>query len=240
MTRSTSLIPFLRRELKLRGWTNGKLAKHFQVGEATSKRWLSGKGLSFERFDQLVDLCGLTLIELARQAEHSPATLAQELTLAQERALSEDEFLSFLFIVILGGYDWHETVADFAVPESQIEGLLLRLERLALIDRLPGGRVRPLIDRAIYWRKSPMRTQFERRMKPQFLQMDFAADDAVYASDVIKLSAQGAAMLAELIEKHRREIQALAQQDRQHSLLPQSWHATLSALRPLDMSGLQT
>lgn len=32
-----------------------------------------------------------------------------------------------------------------------------RLERLALIDRLPGKRVRPLVDRSIVWRKSLMR-----------------------------------------------------------------------------------
>lgn len=229
----------LRRELRLQGWTGKRLAAHFGVGEATAKRWLAGKGLSFERFDALISLCGLTLTELAREVEQHQTPLAQELTLAQERALSGDEFLSFLFIVILGGYDWREIARDFAVPERQIEAALLRLERLALVDRLPGGRVRPLIDRAIVWRKSPMRTQFELRMKPQFMAMDFSADDAVYASDVIKLSARGAASLAELIEKHRREIQALAEHDRETSLLPGRWHATLCAVRPLDMGGLQ-
>ena len=233
------MMAILRRELRLRGWTGKKLAAHFKVGEATTKRWLAGTGLSFDRFDDLINLCGLTLTELARELEQNQTPLAQELTLAQERALSGDEFLSFLFIVILGGYDWREIASDFAVPERQIEAALLRLERLALVDRLAGGRVRPLIDRAIVWRKSPMRTQFELRMKPQFMAMDFSADDAVYASDVIKLSVQGAAALAEMIEKHRREIQALAEHDRETSLLTQSWYATLCAVRALDMSGLR-
>lgn len=233
------MMTILRRELRLRGWTGKKLATHFGVGEATAKRWLAGKGLSFERFDMLINLCEMTLTALAREVEQNQTPLAQELTLAQERALSGDEFLSFLFIVILGGYDWREIAHDFEVPQRQIEAALLRLERLALVDRLSGGRVRPLIDRAIVWRKSPMRTQFELRMKPQFIAMDFSANDAVYASDVIKLSARGAASLAELIEKHRREIQALAEDDRENSLLPQRWHATLCAVRPLDMSGLR-
>ena len=69
--------------------------------------------------------------------------------------------------------------------------------------------------------------------------IDFSAADAVYASEMIKLSKQGAAMLAELVEKYRREVQALAEQDRQTAHLPQDWYATLAVMRPLDTSGLK-
>lgn len=227
----------LRQSLKLRGWTIRKLAHEFGAGEATIKRWLAGRGLTLDRLDALAALCDLTLAELAREAER-PST-QQELTLAQEKALSQDQFLSFLFMVILGGYGWEELSRDFDLPPRQMEAALIRLERLALIDRLPGGRVKALIDRAIIWRKSPMRAQFELHMKPQFMAMDFAADDAVYASEVIKLSAQGAARLAELIERHRRDVQSLAEHDRETSLLPRTWYAMLCALRPLDTSRLQ-
>ena len=157
----------------------------------------------------------------------------------QEKAHSQDEFLSFLFMVILAGHMWEEIAEDFEVPPRQMEAALLRLERLALIDRLPGGRVRPLVDRAIVWRKTPMRTLFEQRMKPQFLDMDFSAEDAVYASEVVKLSAQGAAMLAELIEKHRRDVQVLAEKDREVAHLPRAWHGMLCASRLLDTTGLR-
>ena len=118
---------------------------------------------------------------------------------------------------------------DFALPARQIEAALVRLERLALIDRLPGGRTRALVDRAIIWRKSPMRRLFETQMKPQFLAMDFSADDAVYASEVVKLSAVGAAQLAELIEAHRRAVQAMAEKDSQTAHLPRQWYAMLCA-----------
>ena len=233
------MLTLLRHRLKAKGWTGRQLAAHLGIGEATVKRWLAGRGLTLDRFEQLADLAECTLAELAQAAERPPSGLAQELTLAQERALSADGFLSFLFMVILGGHEWAEVARDFEVPPRQMEAALIRLERLALIDRLADGRARPLVDRAIIWRKTPMRAQFEARMKPQFLDMDFAADEAVYASDVVKLSAQGAAMLAELIEKHRREVQALAAKDRAISHLPKSWYAMLSAARPLDTSGLR-
>ncbi len=156
-------------------WTGRRLATELGVGEASIKRWLAGQGLAFARFEQLAALAETSIAELARATEAPADHLAQELTLAQERALSEDAFLSFLFIAVLGGHGPDEIMQDFGLPARQIEAALIRLERLALIDRLPGGRTRALVDRAIIWRKSPMRRLFETQMKPQFLAMDFSA-----------------------------------------------------------------
>jgi transcriptional regulator with XRE-family HTH domain len=233
------LVARLRQLLRQQGWTARRIAGHFSIGEATAKRWLAGRGLTLDKLDALAALCGLTLGQLAREAERPPPGLAQELTLAQERALSTDVFLAFLFMTILGGNSPDEIARDFSVPARELDAALLRLERLALIDRLPRGRVRPLIDRAIVWRKTPMRALFEAHMKPQFMAMDFAADEAVYASEVMKLSAQGAATLAELIERHRREVQALAEHDRDTAHLPRQWYGMLCAARPLDTRTLE-
>lgn len=236
---SAHLLRTLRTQLRREGWTAPRIATYFGIGEATAKRWLAGRGLTLKKFGALAGLCDLTLAELARIAERPPAGLTQELTLAQERALTTNPFLSFVFIAILGGHSAAELIADFSIPEAEMESALGILVRLALIDRLPGGRVRPLVDRNIIWRKTPMRMQFEKHMKRQFLEMDFAADEAVYTSEVLKLSEQGAATLAEMIEKHRRDVQALAEQDRLHAHLPRSWYAMLCAARPLDTSALR-
>lgn len=240
-SRSTSavLLAVLRQNLRREGWTARRIAAQFGIGEATAKRWLAGKGLTLDRLEELAALCKLTLADLAREAEHPAGGLAQELTLAQERALASDAFLSFLFMTILGGNSPAEIAADFAVPVPVMELSLARLERLALIDRLAGGRVRPLIDRTIVWRKAPMRALFNERMKRQFLEMDFAAEDAVFVSEVVKLSPRGAAELAEMLEALRRDVQALAERDRDHSLLPRKWYGMLGALRELDTNDLQ-
>ncbi|MBK8629572.1 MAG: hypothetical protein IPN84_05035 [Sphingomonadales bacterium] len=236
---SAALIAILRRQLRRQGWTAVRIATTLGIGEATAKRWLAGRGLSLDRLEQLADLAGMSFAELARAAEQDRPALARELTLAQERALSGDTFLSFLFMTILGGTGPDEIAQDFGVPMTVLEPALLRLERLALIDRLRGGRVRPLVDRSLAFRKTPLRATFEHQMKPQFMAMDFAAPDAIYASEVIKLSDMGAAQLAELIERHRRDVQALAEQDRERTLLQRQWYGMLCALRPLDTSGLQ-
>lgn len=238
-TTSALMLGELRKALRHHGWTARRIAAEFKIGEATAKRWLAGKGLTVDRLEGLAAIAGLSLAELARLAEHPASGLAQELTLAQERALSSDIFLAFLFMTILGGTPPEEIARDFGVAEAAMDAALARLERLALIDRLPGGRIRPLVDRAIVWRKAPMRALFEAHMKPQFMAMDFAAEDAVYASEVVKLSARGAADLAEAIEAFRREVQALAERDRETSLLPAKWYGMLSAMRLLDTAALE-
>lgn len=234
-----AIIRALRRHLKREGWTARRLAAHFSIGEATAKRWLAGRGLTLDRLGTLAALCRLSIAELARETERPPAGLAQELTLAQERALSGDIFLAFLFMTILGGDSPHDVAEDFHVPPREIDAALARLERLALIDRLPGGRVRARVDRAIAWRKTPMRALFETQMKPQFLAMDFGAEDAVYASELLRLSPVGAARLAEMIEQHRRDVQAMAAADRDESHLPRRWYGMLCAARALDTATLE-
>ena len=54
----------------------------------------------------------------------------------------------------------------------------------------------------------------------------------------MKLSAQGAAQLAELIERHRRDVQALAERDRDEAHLPGQWYGMLCAARVLDTGAL--
>ncbi len=227
------LLAALRRHLRAAGWTIRRIADALSASEPTIKRWLAGRALTLAR------LCDLTLADLVRESDASPTHLANELTLAQEQALSEDGLLSFLFIAILGGERWQELEQDFGIPASVIEALLDRLYKLALIDRLAGGRVRSRVNPNIIWRKAPMRRQFELQMKRQFIDMDFAAAEAVYGSTVFKLSEAGAARMAEMIERHRRELAALAEADRPETLLPRSWYAVLTAARPLDGSGFR-
>lgn len=233
---SGAMLRALRQHLRQEGWTARRLAEHFDIGEATAKRWLAGRGLTLARLEALTALCDMSLGELARETERPHANLGSEITLAQEKALSSDIFLSFLFMTILAGYAPDEIARDFHVPPRDMDAALLRLERLALIDRLRGGRVRPLLDRAVIWRKGPMRALFEERMKPQFMEMDFSADSAVYSSEMMKLSAQGAAMLAEMIEKFRRDVHDLTERDRETAHLPRAWYGMLCAMREMDMT----
>jgi transcriptional regulator with XRE-family HTH domain len=234
-----AMIAVLRRHLRGSGWTVRRIAESLGASEPTVKRWLAGRALTLDRLEALAGLCDLRLADLARESELPPPDLANELTLAQEQALSEDIRLGFLFNVLLLGERWQDVEQDFGIPHAIMESLLDRLHNLALIDRLSGGRVRTRVNPNILWRKLPMRRQFELYMKQQFVDMDFAAPDSVYGSIVMKLSEAGAARLTELIEKQRRELYALAEADRTESHFPRTWYGVLTAARPLDTTRLR-
>lgn len=238
-TTSAGMLAVLRRHLRQAGWTSGRIAHDLAIGEATAKRWLAGKGLTLDRLERLAALAGMTIADLAREAEDAPQGLAPELTLAQERALSADIFISFLFMAILGGIQPDEIMADFALPPRMMEIALLKLERLALIDRLRGRRARALVDRAMVFRKPPLRSLFEQHMKQSFFELDYAALETRYATEVVKLSDVGAAQLAELIEKFRGDVQALSNHDRETTSLPRTWYGVLSVMRDLDLSSVR-
>lgn len=233
---AAAMLSVLKRRLRADGWTAPRLARECGVGEATIKRWLAGKGLTIDRLEVLAALSGLSLGDLAREAEESTDDLAHELTLAQEKALSADIFLSFLFMALVNGNTPEEIETDFAVPPRAMEAALARLERLALIDRLRGGRVRPLVDRNLVFRKMPLRTLFERQMKRVFFELDYSSPETIYFSEVVKLSRAGAAQLAELMQRHNAEVRDLADHDRKTAVLDRDWHGTMMVMRKLDMS----
>lgn len=235
----TRWMATLRRLLRANGLGVREIARRAEVSEATVKRWFAGQGLAADRLEDLCGLAGVSLGELAELAGEPPRALSDQLTLAQEEALTESPLLSFLFFVVLSGWPPADLHRDFGVPMEVIEAQLRRLERLALIDRLPGGRVRSRIDRRTLWRRGPMRKHFEQHLKSQFVAMDFANPAAIYAVETMKLSAAGVAQLEERIERFRQDVQRLADEDRRGSLLPRSWHAVLVAARPLDVAGLQ-
>lgn len=239
MRQMQTLLDILRRDLRAGGHTMRSIAAKLGVGEATVKRWLAGKGLTLDRLDQLCALADVSFADLVEAANQPPGDLAQHLTLAQERALTEDSFLSFLFFLILGGWSPNDVVTDFDVPQAMVEGRLRRLERLALIDRRSGDRVRARIDRSVAWRRGPMRAHFEQHMKRQFFEMDFASPEAMYTSEVVKLSPLGVARLGELIEQVRLDLQSLSDEDRRHARLPGQWYAVLFAARELDTAPLR-
>jgi hypothetical protein len=159
-------------------------------------------------------------------------------TLAQEAALIESPLLSFLFFSIMNGWPPSDLHQDFGISTKKIEIMLDRLERLALIDRLPGGRFRSRVDRATMWR-GPMRRHFEQYTKPMFVEMDFSDPQALYAAETAKLSPAGVTRLQELMEQFRRDVQELTEDDRRHSLLPKRWHAILVVARAFDTRQLE-
>jgi len=226
------LLAALRRALSAAGWTQARLADELGVGTATMKRWLHGRGLSFQTLGRLCALAGTNLSDLA---ENSRVMAQQQdrLTLAQEEALTRDSNLSTVFFLIVNGWPPSEAIEAFHIAEHEVETHVQRLERLALIDRLPGGRLRARLSPTHAWQRVPMRRHFERHLKPLFFTMDYGDPNTIFGAEMIKLSPLGVAQLRERIEAFRGEIRALETEDRRTSSLLGEWYAVLGVARSM-------
>jgi transcriptional regulator with XRE-family HTH domain len=161
------LLAALRRRLRAAGLTQADVAKKLEVGTATVKRWLHGRGLGLRTLSQLCALADTTLTEIAEEAAVRDRS-SDKLTLAQEKALTSSPELSTIFFIIVTGWPVSEAEEGFGIPADHIAQHVDRLERLALIDRLPGGRLRARLDPAHVWQREPMRRHFEQHMKHLF------------------------------------------------------------------------
>jgi transcriptional regulator with XRE-family HTH domain len=229
---SAVLLDGLRRALRRSGWTQAKLAGEIGVGTATIKRWLHGRGLGFTMLTRLASLADTSIVELAQDGRRD-ARNRDHLTLAQEEALTQDPSLSTIFFLIINGWPPSEAVEAFRMPEDIVEGALVKLERLALVDRLSGGRVRARLDPAHSWQRAPMRQHFERNLKQLFFSLDYGDPDTIFGSEMVKLSPIGIARVRDRIEKLRGELQTISREDQRSAALPGEWFAVLAVARSI-------
>jgi transcriptional regulator with XRE-family HTH domain len=227
-----ALLAALRRALRATGWTQARLTEELGVGSATVKRWLHGRGLSFHTLHRLCRLADTTLAELASDSRVN-AQESDHLTLAQEEALTQDANLSTIFFLIVNGWPPSEATEAFHIPPDLVEQHVGRLVRLALIDRLPGGRVRARLSPSHAWQRAPMRRHFERHLKQLFATTDYGDPATIFGAETVKLSPLGVARVRELIETFRSDLRAIEQEDRRSAALPGEWHAVLAVARSM-------
>jgi transcriptional regulator with XRE-family HTH domain len=225
-----ALLDALRRALRRAGWTQARLAEELGVGTATVKRWLHGRGLGFTTLARLAALADTSLAELAEDGHRRDQN---QLTLAQEEALTQDAALSTVFFLIINGWPASEAVDAFHIPAETVERAIARLERLALVDRLAGGRIRARIDPRHSWQRAPMRQHFERHLKQLFFSLDYGDPDTIFGSEMVKLSPIGVARIRDRIEQLRSELRAIARDDQRSAALPGEWFAVLAVARSL-------
>ncbi|HET7547222.1 MAG TPA: helix-turn-helix transcriptional regulator [Usitatibacter sp.] len=167
------MIATLKRLLKRRGMSYRELARQLDVSEPTVKRLFSRGGFSLDRVVRIASVIGISLAELAQQAEQSAARI-RTLTDAQERELVSDQALLLVAACALNGWTIEEIIGTYRFSRAECLRKLLKLDRLGLITLLPGDRIRLNVERDFDWIPGgPIQTFFRKQEKDHFLASDF-------------------------------------------------------------------
>lgn len=212
--RSAYLVDALKRALKERGLTYADLASALGVSHASIKRVFAQRSFTLDRIEQVCELAGISFLELARLAEEGRPSAPDTLSDAHEQALVDEPMLLFCFHLLLGGWTAARIEADYGVDQALLIPALVKLERMGLIQLLPGNAVRLATARNIKWRPGgPIRRFFDQRVKEEFLERDFSSPGSVWEFEIGELSEASRALLARRIANLFREARDLIAHD---------------------------
>ncbi|WP_191629207.1 helix-turn-helix domain-containing protein [Pandoraea terrae] len=229
------LVASLKRLLRAKGIGYREIARTLGVSEPTIKRWLAGQGLTLERLEDLCAFVDVSLVELIEFAAQSADARLRQLSVEQEQALSQERNLAFVFTTILRGWSPEELRREQMLDDATLIACLARLDRLGLIELLPGNNVRLRTVRDVEWRRDgPMRAQFAHWIRTGAESMALQPE-VPWGSEMVKVSKASLARLDDMIRDWRRNIRLLGEADRHASADPKAWYWVLISTHAVDL-----
>lgn len=173
MRESKAMIDALKSILRSQKITYADVAQHLGVSEATVKRIFADYNFSLERLEAICALAKVRIADLADAADDKPVGLTR-LTEEQERRLATDPKLLLTAMLTLNHWSIEDIMETYDVDENALVGKLLQLDKLGMIELLPGNRIRHLTAKHFAWRPNgPVQAYFEAKLKGDFLNSRF-------------------------------------------------------------------
>ena len=230
------LVEALKSLFRSHGLRHADIAEALGTSRTTLKRRLAGHGLTIELLESLCALVDVSLGELFELATIDDDKRLKRLTLDQENALHADVRLGFIFTRLREGWSAQEIQRECRIGEARLVGYLVKLEKLGLIDLLPGNRVRLHTSRDIDWRKhGPMWHSVDKYLADIFTMTDSDDTELSRRVAVVKLTPASIAQLDEMFHHLQTEIRRLAHNDRTAAVDDKLWYAVLMGARPFEM-----
>ena len=172
MSQSAALVQALKKCLKLNGMRYTDVADALDLSEASVKRLFAEGSFSLKRLDQICDLLGLEitdLVEMIRQTDQIRC-----LSIEQEKEIMSDLPLLVVANSALNRWSFEDILAIYMFSETELIQHLAKLDRLKLIELLPGNRIKLLVDRNFSWHNDgPIQRFFEEKLVREFFDSRF-------------------------------------------------------------------
>lgn len=236
-SQSKLLKTILKQEIRNRGLRYRDIAEHLDVSVMTVKRHLNSDRVPIEALEEISACLGLSLIELVEIAKANDGRNQLDLEHQQESALAADHALALLRQLLYSGMIVDDIINEYDIDEPTIIMLLARLDRLKLIELLPGNRVRIRGPRHIEWKPGgPMRHEIENDMRKQFTTMDFANSEDYFGYEPARLSESSVQQIEQHMRQLVRKIRVLHQVDQHLRPDQKQWYTILVARRETNWS----
>lgn len=230
MSESAQLISTIKRLLKSQGLTYRNVARALKLSEPSIKRLFASGSFTINRLVQVGNLLGYTLAELSKEALAAQPRLST-LTDIQEREIVSDPKLMIIAICALNNWSLDEIVEIYKVGHAECIKYLLRLDKMRILDLLPGNRIRINLARDFDWLPfGPIKQYFQGNELTDFLNSNFTLENETLAFVNGMFSDQAAAQIMDELLRLRKKFTELHEES---LLAPLSKRRSISLLLAL-------
>lgn len=232
MRQTHAILQAYKAELKKRRLTYRDLAVRVGLSEASVKRLFSSASLTVDRLEALCDAIDISLADLIRvtETQDRPIQVLEEI---QEKEVASSIELLVVANAVLNGLSFEEIIQNYRFTKHECIRLLARLDRLNIIELLPGNQIRSRLARNFRWRTNgPIEQLFAKQFEKQFLRSRFNApgEFKVFASAM--LSRESNALLQKQLQKLVQLVSELHNEDVSLARALRFGSSVLLALRP--------
>lgn len=232
MRESDLVVETLKSELRRQGRTYRDLVEVLALSHASVKRLFAERAFTLERLETICRFLQIDMAELFRLAEKKQAKLTR-LTVEQEQQLVGDTKLLVVAHALLNHWTLDEVLAAYAISEHEAIRILAKLDKLKLIELLPGNRYKLLVSRKFQWLPNgPIQQFFERQLQADFFASSFnrSGERRVFSSAM--LSRGSIDKLERLLAKVADDINELHLADEALPLAQRTGVSAVLAMRP--------
>ena len=210
------LVATIKRQLKAQGLTYKEVGHALKLSEASVKRIFASERFTVSRLAQVSQLLGFTLVELLQEATSSLPPL-ETLTREQEAQLIADDKLLLVAVCSLNHWSLTDITETYQIAKADAVKRLRILDRMGIIELLPGDRIRRRAKRDFDWiPDGPIRSYFSKQGLTDFLAgpFDTAHESLDFAHGMLTQSAQAELKLelrrlrSKLVSLHEQSIPA--------------------------------
>ena len=214
MARSTQIVDLIKKELRAKGVTYRDLAERLDLSESTVKHMFSSKNFSLRRLDQVCDILSLELTDLLARYEAQERKLEQ-LTIENEKKLISDIPLLIVAYCVTNHWTVDDILRSYNLSEPECVRCLAQLDRMRMIELLPGNKVRLLISKNFQWhRNGPIELFFRSEVQERFFSGSFNYDDSLHLVKLGDLSDKSISQIIERLNSVGELYEELSREDR--------------------------
>jgi transcriptional regulator with XRE-family HTH domain len=236
MSTAATLVEAIKRQLRAQGITYQVLARRLKVSEPTVKRDLAHGDFSLRRLDEICNVLGTTIADLANDEPVRQLRITQ-FTDQQERALAADPKLLLLTYLLVNRWTLDDVGEAIELSENDLVRLLLALDEIGVVKFKPPRGVQVLTARNFGWRKDgPVHEFFLQRVVPEYFRMRFdgAGDEFYFVAG--SLSQASRSRFKSALNRITAEFEELARHDARLPIAEREGCTAILALRDWQFS----